>query len=96
MWPDLTDPYISLKSLNPQLGFRALFPPNWFYLDISKAQREGRPIRAFFVEENNLIVPFFPQFDLFSDARKGGANKVCYTSSDCQSGHFKKGRSYFP
>jgi hypothetical protein len=27
-WPDLPDPQIPLKSLNPQHGFRALFPPN--------------------------------------------------------------------
>jgi hypothetical protein len=61
-----------------------------------QSTEEENPIRAFSVDENNLIVPFYPQFDLFLDAQKTGSDKSCYTGSVCQSGHVTRGRSLPP
>ncbi len=49
-----------------------------------------------YAEKNNLIVPFYPQFDLFLDARKTCSEKVCNTGSVCQSGHVSTVRSLPP
>jgi hypothetical protein len=49
------------------------------------------PIRAVYWQKSGLIVPFFPEFDLFSGARKRGPDKVGYKGSDWQSGHNLRG-----